>query len=281
MKPLLIAILLLIAAILLALTIWRQMDHRAYREEMDRLIALQPNDPSFFTAAIVADLPEPARRYFTYAISEGTPLWTVAEIEMQGRFSLGSRDAPNYMTMNAVQVLAAPHGFVWKMSGGSGLMLLSGSDSSHWTRFWMAGLAPVARFGGDTDHARSAFGRYTAEAAFWTPAALLPGPHVSWEPASENTARFTMTQGDMAQTVDVTVDLEGRPVVVQFQRWSNANPDGIHRLQPFGGYLSDFQEVQGFRVPMHVEAGNFFGTDAYFPFFIADVTDLWFPEAGQ
>lgn len=281
MKPLLIAILLLIAAILLALTIWRQMDHRADREEMDRLIALQPNDPSFFTAAIVADLPEPARRYFTYAISEGTPLWTVAEIEMQGRFSLGSRDAPNYMTMNAVQVLAAPHGFVWKMSGGSGLMLLSGSDSSHWTRFWMAGLAPVARFGGDPDHARSAFGRYTAEAAFWTPAALLPGPHVSWEAASENTARFTMTQGDMAQTVDVTVDLEGRPVVVQFQRWSNANPDGIHRLQPFGGYLSDFQEVQGFRVPMHVEAGNFFGTDAYFPFFIADVTDLRFPEAGQ
>lgn len=260
--------------VVVALSIWRLADHRADRAEMDRLLALQPDHPSKFTANMVANLPEPARRYFKFAIMEGTPLFTVAEIKMQGQFSLGSKDAPNYMDMKALQVLAAPTGFVWKMSGGSGLMRMSGSDSGHWTRFWLAGLAPVARFGSNSDHTRSAFGRYVAEAAFWTPAALLPGPNVVWEAVDDNTARFIMTYKGMAQSVDVTVDAEGRPIVVQFQRWSNANSEGVHRLQPFGGFLSDFQEVHGFRVPMHVEAGNDFGTDAYFPFFIADVSQV-------
>ncbi len=281
MRTVLIAILLIIAAAILSLTVWRQIDHRADRIEMDRLIALQPRVPDHFTAAMVANLPEPARRYFAFTITEGTPLLTVAEIEMNGQFSLGDRDTPNYMAMNSVQMLAAPHWFVWKMTSGSGLMLLSGSDSGHWTRIWFAGLAPVARFDGDPDHARSAFGRYVAEAAFWTPAALLPGPRVVWEAVDEDTARFTVMHSGLQQTVDVTVDAVGRPVIVQFQRWSNANPDGIHRLQSFGGYLSDFQEVQGFRVPMHVEAGNHFGTDRYFPFFIADVSEIRFPNMDQ
>lgn len=262
----------------IALRIWRRSDHRADHAEMDRLLALQPGNPSNFHTDMLAGLPEPARRYFTFAIKDATPLKTVAKIKMRGQFSLGNKQSPNYLDMEATQVLAAPTGFVWKMSGGSGLMRMSGSDSGRWTRFWLAGLAPVARFGGDIDHSRSAFGRYAAEAAFWTPAALLPGPNVTWEEKSKDTARYTMKQGDILQSVDVTVDVDGRPITVQFQRWSNANADRIHRLQPFGGFLSDFQEVGGFRVPMHVEAGNFFGTDAYFPFFIADVTKLEFPD---
>lgn len=268
-----------IALVALGLGIWRLLDHRADRAEMERLLAAQPDNPVRFSADMVADLPEPARRYFSFAIAEGTPLLTVARIEMTGKFSLGDKDAPNYMDMTASQVLAAPVGFVWKMAGGSGVMRMSGSDSGGWTRFWLAGLAPVARFGGDPDHTRSAFGRYVAEAAFWTPAAVLPGPGVSWQAVDADTARFTMTHDGMAQSVDITVDAEGRPLQVQFQRWSNANPEGVHRLQPFGGFLSDFRQIEGFQVPMHVEAGNWFGTEDYFPFFIADVSDIRFPTS--
>ena len=277
MKVVVVGALLIVLVAIVGLFGWRQLDHRADRAEMDRLRALQRVEPARFSPAMVAELPEPARRYFTFAIAEGAPLYTVAQIEMQGQFSLGSKDAPNYMDMRATQVLAAPHGFVWTMSGGSGLTGLSGSDSAQWTRFWLAGLAPVARFGGDRDHSRAAFGRYVAEAAFWTPAALLPGPDVSWQEVDDDTARFTMRWQELEQSVDLTVDPDGRPVRVEFQRWSNANAQGVYRLQPFGGFLSDFREVEGYRLPMHVEAGNFFGTDAYFPFFIVDVTEVRFP----
>jgi hypothetical protein len=199
---------------------------------------------------------------------------------MEGQFGMGDRSDPGYMPMRATQVLAAPEGFVWAMSS-QGATRMGGSDSGTWTRFWFYGLAPVARFGGDPDHTRSAFGRYVAEAVFWTPAAVLPGPNVTWEPVSEDTARLTMRRGDLEQAVDVTVDAEGRPLNVSFMRWSDANPEGVHRLQPFGGYLSEFRDSDGFTLPTHVEAGNMFDTDDYFPFFIADVTDVRFPGAGR
>ena len=80
--------------------------------------------------------------------------------------------------------------------------------------------------------------------------------------------------------MDVTVDPEGRPTKVQFPRWTDANPEKVHRLQPFGGYLSEFRSFDGFMLPTHVEARNQFGTGEYFPFFIADVHDVRFPAPG-
>lgn len=279
MKTFLFLFAFLFATALVVLMAGRQLDHRADRAEMARLIALQPKSPRLFEPAMVADLPDPARRYFEYSILTGTPLFTVANIEMTGQFSLGAKDAANYMAMTARQVLAAPNGFVWKMSGGKGIMAMSGSDSAGWTRFWLAGIAPVARFGGDIDHTRSAFGRQIAEAVFWTPAALLPGPGIDWQAVDENTAIVTILHGGITQEIVITVTSEGQPTEVSFLRWSNANPDGVYRLQPFGGYLSVFQEIDGFRLPTHVEAGNFFGTESYFPFYIADVTKLQFPQS--
>jgi hypothetical protein len=266
-----------VLAVLLAGAVgWRLLDHRADRAEIDRLRAFQNAAPARFASDMVARLPEPARRYFAFAIAEGTPLHTVGVFEMTGQFSLGTKAAPNYLGMTAQQVLAAPQGFVWKMSGGSGAMRVGGSDTGHWTRFWLAGIVPVARTGGDTDHRRSAFGRYAAEAAIWTPAAVLPGPDVTWHEAGPDIASYTMRRDGMEQRVDITVDAAGRPLHVLFQRWTNANPDRTYRLQPFGAVLSDFRSVQGFHIPFHVEAGNGFGTGDWFPFFIADLTDARF-----
>jgi len=281
MRMVVVWTLMIVGVVLASLLVWRQLDHWADSAEMNRLIAHQPPDPPRFSADMVADLPEPARRFFTFAIDEGAPLYTVARLEMQGQFGMGDKAAPGYMPMTATQVLAAPHGFVWAMSGGAGVMRMSGSDSGMWTRFWLYGLVPVARFGGNPDHRRSAFGRYVAEAVFWTPAAVLPGPNVTWEPVSERVARMTMRYGSLEQSVDVTVAEDGRPLHLAFMRWSDANPEKVHQLQPFGGYLSEFREFDGFRLPTHVEAGNHFETEDYFPFFIADVTEVTFSQPDQ
>jgi len=272
-----LAMLIVALLALLALRLW---DGRADRMEWARLAALQPTNPAMYDPVMVADLPEPARRFFNFAIKPGTPLLTVAEIDMGGEFSLGTRDNPNFQPMDARQILAAPTGFVWKLKM-PGAVSVSGSDTGSWTRFRVLGLIPVARMGGDTNHAWAAYGRYVAEAVFWTPAALLPGPGVVWETLDQDTARVTVTHNELSQGVDMKVDAEGRPAVVHFMRWTNANPEKKHRLQPFGGHLSDFREVQGFRIPFNVEAGNMFGTDEYFPFFKAEVTAVRFPAPGS
>jgi len=271
----------LIAALglgLIALLLLSLLDRSADRAEWDRLAALQPEEPERFDPDMVTSLPEPARRYFAYTIRPGAPLLPVAVIEMTGEFSLGTKENPRYQPMDARQILAVPEGFVWSMRTRGG-MPVSGSDSGSWTRFRIFGLIPVGRLGGDRDHTRSAFGRYVAEATIWAPAALLPRPGVSWSAVDADIARVTITHGQLEQAVDVKVDPAGRPVEVSFQRWSNANADKVHRLQPFGAVMSDFREVGGYRLPFRIEAGNMFGTADYFPFFLADVTDIRFPGA--
>lgn len=277
MQTAFLALLAIVAAAIACLAAWRRSDHRADRAEMHRLRATQPADPGRFSAEMVADLPEPARRFFLHAIRPGTRLHTVAELAMAGRFGMGTKEAPGYMAMTATQVLAAPEGFVWKASFARGPMRMSGSDSGGWTRFWVGGIVPVARLGGTADARRSAFGRYIAEAVFWTPAALLPGPGITWHRLDGNTARVTVSHAGLEQSVTVTVDADGRATEVAFPRWSDANADKTYRIQPFGGYLSAYRDFGGFRLPTHVEAGNFFGTDRYFPFFIVDVSEVRFP----
>ena len=266
------------ALALLGLAALRVLDARDDRAQWRRLAALQPVRPAVFDPQSVAGLPEPARRFLRFTIAPGAPLLTVAELHMGGEFSLGPPDRPVYQPMDARQILAAPEGFLWTLRLPNGV---SGSDfgspARGWTRFRIFGLIPLARLGGNADHTRAAFGRYVAEAVFWTPAALLPGPGVTWEAPGPDTARVTVTRGPLSQAVDIEVAPDGRPITVHFQRWSDANPERRYRLQPFGGVLSDFRDVQGFRVPFAVEAGSMFGTEAYFPFFRARLKSVCFP----
>ena len=249
---------------------WR--DVAAWR----RLALTSTNEAKTFDLAMVAGLPEPARRYFSYSIRPGTRLSTVAEFEMTGELGLGDKAAPGYRQMRARQILAPPHGLVWRLKAGA----ISGSDGAlpetSWTRFWLFNLVPVVRVSDCADHHRSAFGRVVAEAAFWTPAALLPSEDVIWDAVGPDSARARISAHGFEQWVEIKVDSSGAPTEVRIDRWSNANPDKVFRLQPFGGTLSDYRDFDGFRVPTRVEGGNHFGTEAYFPFFKAYVTAMRF-----
>ena len=176
--------------------------------------------------------------------------------------------------------MAAPDGFVWEIHGGKAEMRICGSDGMlrdrSWTRFWLLRVLPVARVGGDADHLRSCFGRLVAEAAFWSPAFLLPRTGVAWSQVDPDTARATVRHGALVQSVDIHVDAAGQPLWVSLPRWTNANPEKIYRVQPFGGELSDFRLVSGYRVPFRVDGGNLFGTAGYYPFYKARVLDLRF-----
>lgn len=276
-----IVLISLCALILIAVTglfAWRKADHRREDQEMIRLLRTQPENPSVFDPDSVSELPEPAQRFFKFSIAPGTPLYTVARIQMAGQFSMGTKINPKYINIQATQVLASPTGFIWVMSSGSGLTKISGSDSQNWTRFWIGSILPVARLGRTIDHKRSAFGRYSAESVFWTPAAILPGSGIQWDEVDNDTASVTINHDGLSQRVYVQVDANGAPTKVFFSRWTDANPDKEYQLQPFGGYLSQFRDIGGFRLPTHVEAGNFFDTDDYFPFFIVDVSKINFPN---
>lgn len=261
---------------LAALAIWRAMDERAAQRMAARLLSLREPAPRQFSEDMIADLPLPVQRYFRFAIAPGTPLARIAEIEMTGVFRLGEKDAPRPMDMSATQVLALPEGFVWRMSARAGAMSVSGSDTMGWTRFRAMGVLPVARTGGTPDHRRSAFARLLMEAVAWTPTALLPGPDVRWRALDETTIAVAVTFEGAEEEAFVSLDSSGRPVAVWLQRWSDANAEKTFRRQPFGGALSEHRVFDGVGIATKVEVGNFYGTDAYFPFFSAEITKISF-----
>lgn len=261
MNPVLLSVVVL-ALLLSALTLLRWWDGRTNDAEWRRLAALRPTNPRLFEPAMVDELPEPARRFFNFAIAPGAPLLPVAEIHMRGQFSLGNREAPGYRPMSAQEILAAPHGFVWKLRL-PGWLPISGADAGSttrsWTRFRMLGLIPVARMGLDADHLRSAFGRYVAESLFWTPAALLPVPGVTWEAVESNTARVTVSAGALSQTVDVRLGPDGQPTTISFMRWSKANRDKQYRLQLSAQHCRTFDRSKATAFPFSSRQGTCLG----------------------
>jgi len=269
-----IAAVIVVAA--LGLRLWRVSDARHDRAVWADLARTAAGPARVFDPTLTDSLPEPARRYFRYTIPPGEPIRTVVEIEMNGELGLGTQENPKYSPMRARQILASPVGLVWRLSSGA----ISGSDGvtpeTSWTRFWLFGLIPIVRAGDDLDHQRSAFGRVVAEGAFWTPATLLPGPHVRWEAVDSDTARAVVRRGELEQTVEITVEASGRPSKVVIWRWSNANAEQTYRVQSFGGYLGEFKSFIGYRLPTRVEGGNLIDTDEYFPFFKAEVTSIHF-----
>jgi len=226
---------------------------------------------------MVAGLPEPAQRYLRHAITPGTPLRTVAVIEMAGRFGLGDKNDHRFWPMRARQILAPPFGFVWIPHIGSGLMRMSGSDGlvghEAWTRFWLLGTVPLVRAAGTPDLARSAVGRTIGE-ALWVPASLMPANGISWEPVGTDSARAVFEVRGERHAIELTVNDHGRPLSIVLQRWSSANPEGIFRWQPFGATIEAVGTFSGYTVPTRLSGGNHFGTADYFPFFQAEVLSI-------
>jgi hypothetical protein len=158
----------------------------AEAEEAYRSLLARPDPPTrLFHPDQVADLPEVAQRYFRHAIAPGTPLYSVAELEMQGTFLLGDKHKFQRYDMSARQVLRPPDQFVWVPRLRSGATTIIGSDGlvsgEAWTRFWLFGLIPVANTKSSPDLVQSAQFRAAVEGALWVPTALLPENGVKWE----------------------------------------------------------------------------------------------------
>lgn len=265
-----VLILLLLACIALALRaiLDSRDDGRLSRLLLDRREAA----PALYDPAMTASLPEVARRYFAHAIAPGTPLSRVVELRMEGEFLLNGKP----LAMQATQVLAAPEGFVWAAGFAGGLMRLGGSDAlaggESWTRFGLYGLIPVARAGGNADHRRSAGTRAMMESV-WAPAALLPQFGAVWEEVGPDTARVSFPALDGVAPMELTLDAEGAITSLTAMRWSDANPEHLYRLQPFGGRVLESRAFGGFTIPSRVELGNLWGTPDFDGFFRATITD--------
>jgi hypothetical protein len=258
---------------------FHRRDTAERQEVWARLEALREAEPPRFEPAMLVGLPDLAQRWLARAIVPGAPLHRLVWLQMQGSFIMNGKSLP----MVARQVLAPPaYGFVWQADIGQGLVSFAGSDGYHqpagpadsarsWTKFWLHGLLPLARVGGNPDHAHAAATRVMLEAV-WAPATMLPMHGAQWRQTGPDSAEVRFAQTPELPPMQLKFNAHGDLAEVWAMRWTDANADKVYRLQPFGGRILAMGEFQGFRVPTHVEMGNLWGTPDYTPFFLAQIT---------
>jgi hypothetical protein len=244
---------------------------RSVRREWD-LLSRGTQPPDVFDPSMVADLPEPARRWLTHAIDPRTPLWQTVELSMRGQIRLGA-----WRPFTARQVLAPPRGFIWAATArllGIPVVgfdrLSSGSGQMHWR---LGGLIPVMSVTGP-DVTRSAAGRLVGETAL-VPTAFRAA---TWTPGSgADRVVVTWRIDEQDESAELHIGPDGRLSGVLMQRWGN--PDGApFGRYPFGVAIEAEQSFSGVTIGSVLRAGWWWGADRQpeGEFFRAEITGATF-----
>ena len=106
----------------------------------------------------------------------------------------------------------------------------------------------------------------------WTSARDARNTQAVWTQTGADQAEVQFPEVPGVEPIHRTLDAAGRVLEMTTLRWSDANPDRIHRLQPFGGRTLAHATHQGFTIPAAMEIGNLYGTPEYAPFFRARLT---------
>lgn len=230
----------------------------------------RPAAEGSFSAAEVAGLDEPVRRYLTAAITDGTPLAVSARLRMRGRIRLG-----RWVPFRARQILSPHDGFVWRARAAA---LVRGFDryaDGRGMALWKAlGLVTVMHAEGpDTD--RSAAGRAGAE-AIWVPTALLPRFGVHWSAVADDHIVARHDVGNTPIEAHYRIDDRGTLRSVTFDRWGDPQRTGAYGWHPFGGEFGAHTTFGGVTVPSSGRLGWWYGTPQWADgeFFRFEITRL-------
>jgi hypothetical protein len=139
---------------------------------------------------------------------------------------------------------------------------------------WKAlGVATLMHAAG-ADVSKSAAGRCGGE-AIWLPTALLPRFGVEWAARADDhiAARFEIDS--TAIELHLSLDNEGHPTSVVFDRWGDPDRSGVFGWHRFGGDITAHQTFNGLTVPGEGSWGWHHGTGRWHEgeFFRCRITD--------
>jgi hypothetical protein len=214
------------------------------------------------TAADLAGLPAPVRRYLTYARIVGREPIRTVRLKQRGAMRRG--EGQGWIPLVAEQYFTAdPPAFLWHGTLHlAPLVSLSGTDTyadGHGTMVIRAlSVLPLGTARGpETDQGELV--RYLGEIA-WFPTAAL-APDIRWEAIDVHSAQATMTQPGVHATVTYHVDDDGRCTHLTAQRYREERKRQV--LRPWIARWDNYREINGlcipttFEVSWTLEAGEF------------------------
>jgi hypothetical protein len=184
-------------------------------------------------------------------LEEGRSHIRFVELEQEGEFRM--KPDSKWLPFTARQHFSTtPPGFIWDArirmaplldvrvvdmySNGRGGLLAK-----------LGGAFTVARESGGKELDTGELMRYLAETV-WFPAALLPSPHLKWEPIDENCAMAVLS--DSGYEARLQFEFNDRGEIIRSSGERHLRLDGTYRKMNWIGSYSDYQLRDGMRIPM-------------------------------
>ena len=231
--------------------------HRAFtrlvRRDVQALRArASPGRAGVVTEEMLADLPEPVRRYLRYAGVVGRPFPGTIRLHQKGRM----RPAPSqpWMPLDAEEHYSVqPPGFVWAGTARLGALPVARArdmyaDGTGRMLVKVASLWPVADASGEQMD-QGGMMRYLSE-MIWFPAAFL-ADNISFEAVDDSSARVTLTDHGRTATGTLFFDTEGR--VTDFVAKRYRTP-GASSPETWSTPVTGYGEFEGLRLPSRGKA---------------------------
>jgi hypothetical protein len=220
--------------------------------------------------ALIAELPEPVRRYLAHALPASVPATSGVRLRMTGKIKLAL-----WLPFTAMQHCDG-RSFEWRARVGLGPFAplevvdryANGTGSVTGRLFGGHELFHQA----DEHVRRSAAGRSALEAIL-APASLLPGRGVSWR--AEDDQHIVASSYLEPEQIDVHMQIDSRGALrsVSAERWGDTD-NHAHGYLTFGGDMRAERRFGELVIPGQLTVGWHYGSAEYKPFFHARIRAL-------
>jgi len=216
----------------------------------------QPPRPARYDARELDGLPPPVQRHFRAVLKEGQPMVAAASMAHGGTFNMSETGEQWKPFTSTQRVVMRRPGFDWdgRISMLPGLPVrvhdayVAGEGILHAT---LLGLITLADLRGTREMAQGELMRFLAEAPCY-PTALLPSQGVRWEAVDEDSARATLTDGDLAVTLLFRFDETGLIASVRAES-RGRTVQGKVVPTPWEGRWWSYEVRDGMKVPLEGE----------------------------
>ncbi|MBL7006630.1 MAG: hypothetical protein ISR78_06090 [Spirochaetia bacterium] len=217
------------------------------RDEVRRLqSSVEPQQAKTYHEDQLQGLPEPVQRYFKYSLQNGQPYISSVYLKHDGQFKTA-------LDRNWIPIKGEQHftiekpGFLWK---GRTLLFtvwdafISGKGE---IKVFLLNLFKVVD-GEGPEYDQGELLRWLGESV-WFPTNLLPSTRLQWTAINGDEAKLTFHYKDQILNYKVSFNEKGEITQLETQRYM-----GNENLETWIGRVSDYEEVNGMKIPMRIEA---------------------------
>lgn len=228
----------------------------------------------------LAQLPDPVKNYLSYALNNQSKAIKVVALQQDGQLRTDLK-TNSWIPFKAqhIAVTSTP-GFIWdaRVQMPFGLHVNVVDSFTNGEGKAEINLMSAIPFGGDSDNKELTSGalhRYLAEAV-WYPTALVPNPNagheLTWQAMDEQSALATLSVNDVSVSLEFHFN-EQYQVERIYTAERYAKTETGYELRPWEGSFSDYQDVEGLRVPSKGQVG-WYMSDMYVPVWKGEIAEF-------